>query len=71
MRGKTPAFPVEHLNFFSVSFQVSLPFNYGLEVQPISMTSTEPAAGSLSVVSGWGRLSSGGTIPSQLQAVEV
>ena len=35
------------------------------------MTSSEPATGSLSVVSGWGRLSSGGIIPSQLQAVEV
>jgi trypsin len=54
-----------------VSFQVSLPFNYRPEVQPISLTSTEPFAGNLSVVSGWGRLSSGGAIPSQLQAVEV
>jgi trypsin len=36
------------------------------------MTSSEPAAGSLSVVSGWGTLFSGsGALPSQLQAVEV
>ena len=35
------------------------------------MTSTEPPAAALSVVSGWGTLSSGGSLPSQLQAVEV
>ena len=71
MRIKTPDFRVELLNNFSVSFQVSVPFNYGPGVQPISLTSTEPAAGSLAVVSGWGILSPGGSLPSQLQAVEV
>jgi trypsin len=35
------------------------------------MTSSEPAAGSLAVVTGWGAPYSGGTIPSQLQAVNV
>ena len=35
------------------------------------MTSTEPPAGSLAVVSGWGALTPGGSLPSQLQAVEV
>jgi trypsin len=71
MRGKTPVLPVEHLSNFSVSFQVSPPFTYGPGVQPIPLTSFEPAAGALSVVSGWGTLSSGGSLPSQLQAVEV
>ena len=71
MRSKTPDFRVELLNNFSVSFQVSVPFTYGTGVQPISLTSTEPAAGSLAVVSGWGILSPGGSLPSQLQAVEV
>jgi len=71
MRSKTPDFRVELLNNFSVSFQVSVPFTYGPGVQPISLTSTEPAAGSLAVVSGWGILSPGGSLPSQLQAVEV
>ena len=71
MRGKTPVFPIQHLNNFSVSFQVFVPFTYGTGVQPISLTSTEPPAGSLAVVSGWGRLSSGGIYPSQLQAVEL
>ena len=71
MRSKTPDFRVELLNNLSVSFQVSVPFTYRPGVQPISLTSTEPAAGSLAVVSGWGILSPGGSLPSQLQAVEV
>jgi len=71
MRGKTPIFPVEPSYNFSVSFQVSVPFTYGPGVQPISLASLEPAAGSLAVVSGWGTLTSGGSLPSQLQAVEV
>jgi len=71
-RGKTPIFTVEPLNNFSVSFQVSVPFTYGPGVQPISLSSTEPAAGSLAVVSGWGTLYFGDLTPSsQLQAVEV
>jgi trypsin len=51
---------------------VSVAFTYGAGVQQIALTSTEPAAGALSVVSGWGTLSSGSSsLPSQLQAVEV
>jgi len=72
MQGKTPIFTVEPLNNFSVSFQVSVPFTYGPGVQPIALTSVEPSAGALAVVSGWGTLTAGGsTLPSQLQAVEV
>jgi trypsin len=71
MGGKTSIFPVELFNNSSVSFQVSVPFTYGPGVQPISLASSEPAAGSLAVVSGWGTLSSGGSLPSHLQAVEV
>jgi trypsin len=71
MRGKTPVFPIENLNNFSVSFQVSVPFTYGPGVQPIPLTSSEPAAGSLSVASGWAKLIHGEYIRTQLQAVEV
>jgi len=72
MRDTTHNFPVEIFNNFSVSFQVSVPFTYGPGVQPISLTTSEPAAGSLAVVSGWGTLHYGDTdLPSQLQAVEV
>jgi len=74
MRGTTRNFPIEPLNSFSVSFQVSVPFKYGIGIQPISLTFTEPAAGSIAVVSGWGLyLNSDGeeTLPSQLQAVNV
>jgi len=74
VRGKTPNFPVEPLNNFSVSFQVSVPFKYGIGIQPISLTSTEPAADFIAVLSGWGfALNSDGeaTFPSQLQAVNV
>jgi len=70
--GKTPIFTVEPLTNFNVSFQVSVPFTYGTGVKPISITSSESAADSLAVVSGWGTLSAGGsTLPSQLHAVEV
>jgi trypsin len=72
MQAKTPNFPVEHLNNFNVLFQVSVPFTYGPGVQPISLTSTEPAAGALAVVSGWGTLNFGDSdLPLQLQAVDV
>jgi len=73
MRGeKKTIFPVEPLNNFSVSFQVSVPFTYEPGVQPIPLTSSESLAGSPSVVSGWGILNySDPTLPSQLQAVEV
>jgi len=72
MRGKTPVFPVEILSNFSVSYQVSVPFNYEPGVQPITLTSSEPPAGSLAVLRGWGTLNYGdSTLPSQLQAFEV
>jgi len=72
MWGKARIFPAETLNNFSVTFQVSPPFTYGPGVQPISLTSTEPPAGALAVVSGWGTLTSGTiSLSSQLQAVEV
>jgi trypsin len=71
MRGKNPVCPVESHNNFNVSFQVSVPFTYGTGVQPISLTPTEPLAGSPSVVSGWGTLTPGGGYPSELQAVGV
>jgi hypothetical protein len=71
MRGKTPIIPIEHRNNFIVSFQVSIPFTYGTGVQPIAMTNVEPPAGALAVVSGLGAPTSGGSLPSQLQAVEV
>ena len=71
MRGKASILPVELLNKFCFSFQVSVPFIYGPKVQPISMTFSEPSAGTRCVVSGWGTLSFGGSLPSQLQAVKV
>jgi len=71
MRDKTAVFPIELLNNCSVSFQVTVPFTYGPAVQPILLTSTDPPAGALSVVSGWRTTTPGGSLPSQLQAVEV
>ena len=71
MRGKTDIPPVQSLNNLRVSFQVSIAFTYGPGVQPISLTTVEPPAGALSVVSGWGTLTPGGSLPSQLQAVDV
>jgi len=61
MRGKTTIFPVEPLSYFSVSFKVSVPFTYGIGIKPIPLTSSEPAAGSIAVLSGWGVLSPGGS----------
>jgi trypsin len=72
MQAKTPIYPIEHLNNFNILFQVSVPFTYGPGVQPISLTFTEPPAGSLGVVSGWGNCNFGDSnLPSQLQAVYV
>ena len=52
--------------------QVSIPFTYSPGVQPISLTSSEPAAGSLAVVSGWGTQNFGDpNLPLQLHAVDV
>jgi trypsin len=47
------------------------PFTYGTGFQPIPLASTEPPADTLSIVSGWGTTTPGGSLPSQLQAVEV
>jgi len=71
MRSKTPILPANSLNYFKFSFQVSPPFTYGPGVQPILMTCSEPPAGTLAVVSGWGTTTPGGSFASQLQAVEV
>jgi trypsin len=72
MQVDTLVFPADLSHNLSVSLQVSLAFTYGAGVQPITLTNTEPAAGALAVVSGWGTLSSGSSsLPSQLQAVEV
>jgi trypsin len=51
---------------------VSIAFTFGVGIQPIGLTTDEPPAGSSSVVSGWGTLSSGSSsLPTQLQAVTV
>jgi hypothetical protein len=70
-RGKTRNPPVEPLNKVNLSFHVSIPFTFGPGVVPFYMTDTEPAAVSLSVVSGWVTLTPGGPLSLQLQAVEV
>jgi len=71
-RGKAHIFPVEPLNNFSVTFQVSVSFTYGTGVQPIPLTSTEPAADAPAVASGWGTVNYGDSeLPTQLQAVEL
>jgi trypsin len=71
MRVKSHIFPVESFDNLSVSFQVSVTFTYGVGVRPISLAIVEPPAGALAVVTGWGSLTPGGSLPTQLQAVEV
>ena len=56
---------------FILLFQVSVPFTYGTGVQPIPLTTTEPAGGAVSTVTGWGTTTPGGSLPSQLQVVQV
>ena len=51
--------------------QVSVPFVYGAGVQPIDLATSEPSAGETSIISGWGTLSTGGSLPSRLQVVNV
>ncbi|KAJ9598923.1 hypothetical protein L9F63_026545 [Diploptera punctata] len=50
--------------------RMSTPFVYSNAVQPISMTTVAPSAGTAVVVTGWGALLSGHS-PSQLQQVQV
>jgi len=72
MRCKTPIFPVEPPNNFSVTFQVSVPFTFGPGVEAIPLTSTEPPVDTPATVSGWGTLNFGDTtLATQLHAVEV
>ena len=70
IRGKSSIFPLEPLNNFSVLFQLFVPFTYGQGVQPIPLATIEPPGGTPSVVSGWG-ITTDGSLPNQLQAVEV
>jgi len=52
--------------------QVSLAFIFRTEVQPITLTTSEPLAGENAVVTGWGTLASGSNyLPYQLQVVNV
>ena len=50
---------------------MATPFVYSNAVQPISMTTVSPSAGSAVIVTGWGALFAGGYSPSQLQQVQV
>lgn len=51
---------------------MSVAFSYGTGVQPIALAVSEPNAGAVAEVSGWGTLSSGSSsLPTQLQAVTV
>ncbi|XP_046748300.1 uncharacterized protein LOC124412466 [Diprion similis] len=53
--------------------KVTLPFEFSTTVQPIEIPTSDYtlADGTLVAVSGWGRLSSGGSLPTVLQVVEV
>ncbi|PSN50402.1 hypothetical protein C0J52_08570 [Blattella germanica] len=67
---------VSHPNYIGADYdvaviRVSQPFQYSESVQPISLTSEEPAAGTPVVVTGWGALEYEGSSPSQLQQVQV
>jgi trypsin len=51
--------------------RLSFQFVYETGVQPIGLPTTAPADNALAVVSGWGTTTPGGSLPNQLQAVEV
>nr|CAD7460456.1 unnamed protein product [Timema tahoe] len=50
---------------------VAAPFVYSTRVQPISLASSPPPAGSPVVTSGFGTLTQGGSVPTSLQQVEI
>ncbi|PSN49651.1 hypothetical protein C0J52_14792 [Blattella germanica] len=51
---------------------LSEPIDYRIGVQPIALAASEPNAGEIATVSGWGTTSSGGsTLSNQLQVVQV
>nr|CAD7439485.1 unnamed protein product [Timema bartmani] len=51
--------------------RVAAPFVYSTRVQPISLASSPPPAGSPVVTSGFGTLTQGGSVPTSLQQVEI
>nr|ATL73451.1 lens protein 7 [Thermonectus marmoratus] len=51
--------------------QVINPFEYETKVKPVELATENPRPGSRSTVTGWGTLTSGGSIPNQLQSVDV
>ncbi|XP_023727062.1 trypsin beta [Cryptotermes secundus] len=62
-------------DYYTVDFdiavgRVSIAFEFGPSVQPITLSTSQPYAGHSSVVTGWGTLSSGSSsLPRQLQVV--
>ncbi|KAJ4451714.1 hypothetical protein ANN_03184, partial [Periplaneta americana] len=68
---ENPAFDYYTLDSDVAVARVSTPFSYGNGVQPISLATSEPSAGEIATVTGWGTTSSGGSLPSQLQVVSL
>ncbi|XP_021922105.1 trypsin-1-like [Zootermopsis nevadensis] len=67
---------VEHPEYWNADYdiaviKVSVPFEFRESVQPIPMNSVNLPFGTQVVVTGWGRLQTGGTSQSQLQQVQV
>nr|CAD7460453.1 unnamed protein product [Timema tahoe] len=63
--------PFTHLGGKDGEIQVATPFVYSTRVQPISLASSPPPAGSPVVTSGFGTLTQGGSVPTSLQQVEI
>ncbi|XP_023727061.1 trypsin-2 [Cryptotermes secundus] len=67
-----PLYDYYTIDFDVAVVRVSVPFAFGVAVQPISLIISEPAAGEYGVVTGWGTLSSGTSeLSTLLQAVNV
>nr|DAA64573.1 TPA_exp: trypsin 2A [Locusta migratoria] len=49
--------------------QISGSFSFDTNVQAVTLATSEPSAGTSVTITGWGALSSGGSSPTQLQAV--
>nr|AAZ78212.1 trypsin [Blattella germanica] len=66
-----PQYDYWTIDFDIAVARVSTPFSFGAGVQAISLATSEPSAGEVATVSGYGTTSSGGSLPNQLQVVQV
>ena len=65
-----PSYSSNTIDYDVAILQLSSAFTPGTNAAVISLASSAPATGSGVIVTGWGRLSGGGSLPTQLQKAD-